>query len=130
VSGRRPPALIQAAKRDLAAARKLLPDLPDRAIFHAQQAAEKLARAVCEGAGLAVGRTHDIGQIASMLPQGHAFKADLMGFDTLSAAATAWRYPSPVGRFPEMPDAGWVAGVVGDLAALAPEIADWLKERR
>lgn len=125
---RRVAALILAAERDVAAARRLLPDMADQAVFHAQQAAEKLARAVCEKEGLPVGRTHSIGQTAALLPDGHPFKADLMGFDGLSAAATAWRYPSPGGWFPPSPEAAEVSATLDAVVALIPEIKDWAKE--
>lgn len=128
MTARRLAALVTAAERDLGAARRLLPDMPDQAIFHVQQAAEKLTRAVCEHAGLAVGRTHNIGQAAAMLPDGHPFKEDLLGLDNLSVAATAWRYPTPGGWFPAMPDPGDVAAALADIEALLPEIRDWLAE--
>jgi HEPN domain-containing protein len=123
---RRLAALVTAAERDIAAAHRLLPDLPDQAIFHVQQAAEKLTRAVCEKEGLAVGRTHNIGQAAAMLPDGHLFKEDLLGLDNLSAAATAWRYPSPGGWLPAMPNQGDIKNALADIEALLPEIRDWI----
>ncbi len=126
MTARRLAALVTAAERDIAAAHRLLPDLPDQAIFHVQQAAEKLTRAVCEKEGVAVGRTHNIGQAAAMLPDGHMFKEDLLGLDDLSAAATAWRYPSPGGWFPAMPDQGHVKDALADIEALLPEVRDWL----
>lgn len=126
MTARRLAALVAAAERDMAAARRLLPDMPDQAIFHVQQAAEKLTRAVCEHDGLVVGRTHNIGQAAALLPDGHLFKLDLLGLDHLSAAATAWRYPSPGGWFPTLPDPTDVATALSDIAALLPEIRDWI----
>ena len=128
MTARRLAALMIAAERDIVAARRLLPDLPDQAIFHAQQAAEKLTRAVCEAEGLAVGRTHNIGQAAASLPQGHVFKVDLLGLDSLSAAATAWRYPSPGGWFPAYPDAADVEAALAEIEALMPEVRGWLAE--
>ncbi len=128
MTARRLSALVTAVERDVAAARRLLPDLPDQAVFHVQQAAEKLTRAVCERDGFPVGRTHNIGQAAAMLPDGHAFKEDLLGLDTLSAAATAWRYPTPGGWFPAMPDPEEVNRALADVEALLPEIRDWLAE--
>lgn len=125
---RRHAALVVAAERDIGAARRLLPDMPDQAIFHVQQAAEKLTRAMCERAGISVGRTHSIGQAAAMLPDGHPFKQDMLGMDNLSAAATAWRYPTPGGRFPAMPDPKDVQASLADIEALLPEIRDWLAE--
>lgn len=120
--------LMNAAERDIGAAHRLLPDMPDQAIFHAQQAAEKLTRAVCEREGLTVGRTHNIGQAAALLPDGHVFKEDLLGLDTLSAAATAWRYPSPGGWLPAFPNPDEVAVALADIEALLPEIRDWVAE--
>lgn len=128
MTARRLAALVTAAVRDIGAAHRLLPDMPDQAIFHVQQAAEKLTRAVCEREGIAVGRTHSIGQAAAMLPDGHVFKEDLLGLDNLSAAATAWRYPSPGGWFPAIPDQSDVAAALAGVEALLPEIKDWLAE--
>ncbi|MBM3557649.1 MAG: HEPN domain-containing protein [Alphaproteobacteria bacterium] len=121
--------MLRAAERDIAAARKLLPELADQAIFHAQQAAEKTARAVAEAEGRTPGRSHHIGQIAELLPAGHPFRADLMGFDILSSAATAWRYPTPGGHMPEPPPPDLVARHLDDIAALLPRIGDWLRDR-
>ncbi len=119
---------MTAAERDIGAAHRLLPDMPDQAIFHVQQAAEKLTRSVCEREGLLVGRTHNIGQAAAMLPDGHVFKEDLLGLDNLSAAATAWRYPSPGGRIPANPDPDDVASTLSEIELLLPEIRDWFSE--
>lgn len=129
MTARRLAALATAAERDIAAAHRLLPDLPDQAIFHAQQAAEKLTRAVCEREGIAVGRTHNIGQAAAMLPDGHVFREDLLSFDNLSAAATAWRYPTSGGWLPAMPDPDHVKRILAEIEALLPEIRDWLAEK-
>ena len=120
MTSRRLSALVTAAERDIGAAHRLLPDMPDQAIFHVQQAAEKLTRAVCEREDLPVGRTHNIGQAAAMLPDGHVFKEDLLGLDNLSAAATAWRYPSPGGWFPADPDPTDVTATLSDIEALLP----------
>ena len=125
---RRLAALVTAAERDIGAAHRLLPEMPDQAIFHAQQAAEKLARAVCEREGLAVGRSHNIGQAAALLPDGQVFKQDLLALDWRSPAATAWRYPTPGGRLPALPDPAQVSRALADIEALLPEISDWLAE--
>ena len=125
---RRLSALVTAAERDIGAAHRLLPDMPDQAIFHVQQAAEKLTRAACERENLLVGRTHNIGQAAAMLPDGHVFKEDLLGLDNLSAAATAWRYPSPGGWLPAIPNPDEVSAALADIEALLPEIRDWIAE--
>ena len=76
-----------------------------------------------------MGRTHSIGQAAGVLPNGHVFKEDLLGMDNLSAAATCWRYPTPGGWFPEMPDPNEVSAALHEIEAILPEIRDWLSER-
>lgn len=126
MTARRLAALVTAAQRDIGAAHRLLPDMPDQAILHVQQAAEKLTRAVGEREGLPVGRTHNTGQAAAMLADGHVFKEDLLGLNHLSAAATAWRHPSPGGWLPANPDPGDVSAALADIEALLPEIRDWL----
>ena len=67
-------------------------------------------------------------QAAGALPDGHLFEEDLLGLDGLSAAATAWRYPSPGGWLAAMPDPGDVEAALADIEAFLPEIRDWLAE--
>jgi hypothetical protein len=52
---------------------------------------EKLLRAVLEAEGVPVGPTHNIRQLADMLPPDHVLKARFLEFETLSSAATRFR---------------------------------------
>ena len=117
---------IRAAEDDLAAAEKLLPDLPQRAIFHAQQAAEKITRAVCVQAGLPDIRSHDIGRQATRLPANHPDRALLFDLGYLSHAATVWRYPNPDGEFPPSPKANDVRRAVSDIELALAQVRERL----
>lgn len=61
------------ARRDLIAAQKLAPELPDIAIYHCQQAAEKALKAVLAYNGQDPGKTHNLAtliqQVSAYLPQ-------------------------------------------------------------
>jgi HEPN domain-containing protein len=92
----RPPtrAFLHASAEDLAAARRLLPDLPRPAAYHLQQAAEKLAKATLAAAGtVPVPRSHDIGYLAGLLPPDHALAAALAAFADLTEFHIVSRYP-------------------------------------
>ena len=87
-------AYLQASREDLAAARRLLPNLPRPAAYHLQQAAQKLAKAVLVEAGIVpVPRSHDVGYLAGLLPAGHALAAALAGLADLTEFNIAARYP-------------------------------------
>ena len=58
------------------------------AAYFAQQVVERVARALLTKAGVPFGTSHNLGQMASALPEGHPFKARINGFDALSSAAT------------------------------------------
>ena len=117
---------LTAAERDVAAAERLLPDLPDLAVFHAQQAVEKLARAVCLHEGLPDLRTHDIARIAERLPKEHLFQESILELSGLTSAATAWRYPGAEGEFPTPPKLHDVQATLVRVKTLQTEIHDWL----
>jgi HEPN domain-containing protein len=87
-------AFLHAAGEDLAAAKRLLPDLPRPAGCHLQQAVEKLAKAMLAEAGVApVPRSHDIGYLAALLPLPHPLAAALAALaDLTEFGVTAW-YP-------------------------------------
>lgn len=118
---------LAAAERDIEAAERLLPNLSAAAVFHAQQAAEKLARALCIHAGLPDLRTHDIGRIAERLPEEHPFRAALTEMDRLSAAATIWRYPDSTGMLAEPPASSEVRTDLDQLCILHSKIQDMLR---
>lgn len=117
---------LKTAGRDIAGVEHLLPDFPDLAAFHAQQAVEKLARAVCLHEGLPDLRTHDIARIAEQLAQEHPLRKSLAKLDSLTGAATAWRYPDAEGEFPRSPEPSEVQAALKQIKGMQAEIHDWL----
>ena len=121
---------LKTAERDIAGVERLLPDLPDLAAFHAQQATEKLARAVCLHEGLPDLRTHDISRITEQLAQEHPLRKNLVKLDSLTGAATAWRYPDAEGEFPRFPESSEIQATLEQIKSIAAEIRDWLSAPR
>lgn len=117
---------LKAAERDIAGIERLLPDLPDLAAFHAQQAVEKLARAACLHEGLPDLRTHDIARIAGQLAQEHPLRKSFAKLDGLTGAATAWRYPDAEGGFPRSPEPSEIRAALKQIKSIQTEIRDWL----
>jgi HEPN domain-containing protein len=119
---RRIAAFFDLADRGLKSAELLFRDgqFEDAAYF-AQQIAERVARALLTKAGVPFGTSHNLGQMASALPEGHPFKSRINGFDALSSAATKYRYPTASGWLPESPDAEGLRKTLDELAALVRE---------
>ena len=117
---------LKSAERDVAGIEHLLPDLPNLAAFHAQQAVEKLARAVCLQEGLPDLRTHDISRITEQLAQEHPFRKSLAKLDSLTGAATAWRYPDAEGEFPKLPEPHEIQVIFKQIKNIHGEICRWL----
>ncbi len=117
---------LKTAGRDITGVERLLPDLPDLAAFHAQQAVEKLARAVCLHEGLPDLRTPDIAQITEQLAQEHPLRKNLAKLDSLTGAATAWRYPDAEGGFPKPPDPHEIQAALEQIKGIQAEIHGWL----
>ena len=85
------------------------------AAYFAQQIVERVARALLTKAGIPFGTSHNLGQMASVLPDGHPFKSRINGFDGLSSAATKYRYPTSSGWLPEAPDIDGLRKTLDDL---------------
>ncbi|WP_442577686.1 HEPN domain-containing protein [Mesorhizobium sp. ASY16-5R] len=113
------------AREELNAA-AVLPKVNERqAAYFQQQAVEKLLRAVLEAEDVLTGPTHNIGDLAGRLPDGHLLEAKFVRFDGLSVAATRYRYPGGSGRLAS-PTAGEVARLQADIQALAEEVGVFL----
>lgn len=120
---------FQVLDEDLAAARAMMAGLPRVAAYHLQQAAEKLAKAILSAEGIHPGAGHNIGQVAALLPDGHEWRADLVGLDYLSQFATAFRYPSETGRVRAAPAREVLERYAASLQALAEDARDWCDRR-
>lgn len=87
---------LESAETDLRAVAHLLRDpdpVPDAASFHVQQAAEKLVKAVLVGLDIDPPKSHDIGRLVAMLPDGLPIDADLAGLSVYTPLLALYRYP-------------------------------------
>jgi HEPN domain-containing protein len=117
------------AREDLAVAGELLAGHGRAAAFHLQQAAEKLIKAVLTLEGIAFPRSHQLGALAALLPEEHAWRADLMALDHLTSHATALRYPLPGGGLPLDPTKADLAASLRQIAALLDALEPWCRAR-
>ena len=121
--------LMELAHRDLALAKLIRTSDPGNAVFHLQQAAEKLAKAVLTVEGIMFGVGHQIGALAGALPGDNVFRPDIASFDRFSSYATATRYPLPGGRMPRLPTKEFLDLGIQEVASLVDEIDDYRRER-
>lgn len=107
---------------DLDAAKRLSTDPPNRlAAFHLQQAAEKLVKAVRLRCGLRVTAEHNIEVLIDELPHDDVWRAKLTILEPLSAFATSYRYPSPMGKRKGGPTSDEVLVWIKTIAELSAE---------
>jgi hypothetical protein len=85
-----------------------------------------VARAILAHEGVPFGTSHNLGQMAAALPDGHPWRADLMRFDHLSPAATRYRYPAPGGRIPPPPAQDALCEDLADVRALIGRARTWM----
>lgn len=124
---RRVAAFLEIAVEELGAARALVDGFPRQAAYLAQQAVEKLARAILAREGVPFGTSHHIGQMAAALPAGHPWRPKLVAFDHLSPAATSFRYPSPGGRIAPPPAPARLRSDIDGIERLLEEARKELK---
>jgi HEPN domain-containing protein len=87
---------IAKAEEDLTAAERLIgldDSLAAVVCFHAQQAVEKLLKALLVFAGVPLARTHDVIQLAQLLPGDLALPVPLADLAPLNRYAVEARYP-------------------------------------
>lgn len=123
--------LIKLADEDLTSAKALIDKSLGRpAVYHLAQAAEKGARAVCEHDGINVGTTHNLGQIAALLPPAHPMREIIEDQDYHSPASTRYRYPAPSGRLPQAPDKEEIQRRIADVTAFLDEVIKYIRSPR
>lgn len=96
--------LLRVAQEDLVGARALAMIGNRNAIYLVEQAAEKVIRAVLTAERKHAGISHRLSDMVDMVSAGSPLLASLRAIQDLSAYATTYRYPSPVGRIPASPD--------------------------
>jgi HEPN domain-containing protein len=119
-------AFLALAAEEIQAAKLLAVAAPRQAAYYVQQAAEKAARALLTAAGIPFGTGHNLGSMASALPDGHRLKQRVAGLDRHSSAATMYRYPSPAGRLPPLPGADMLNADIADAEAFIAEVREYI----
>lgn len=122
-------AFMTIADREMRGARLLTGDLLGQGMFLAQQAVEKLLRAVIEPEGLVAGPTHNLRELARILGVEHPLYDDFIALDTLSPAATRYRYPSGAGRLADLPPEDEFEASLRSIAGLQDKVTRFLGER-
>jgi HEPN domain-containing protein len=120
-------AFMKLAQEELAAARSLSATGRRQAAYFCQQSAEKIARAILTRAGVPFGTGHNLGQMASALPEAHPWRDKLRSLDKHSPAATRFRYPGPTGRLAEPPTGEQLQNDIAELALLLDEARRFLQ---
>ena len=96
--------LLSVAKDDLEAARRLSSPVNRNAIYHCEQAAEKIIKAVLTSEGIHAGVRHQLSEMVDSIPDANPVKPTLRAIEDLQAYATTYRYPTAGGRIPHSPD--------------------------
>ena len=118
-------------ERDLAAARACcVANIPDRAAYHLQQAAEKLTKAALMVHELRPRKGHQIGEFARRIPKNFPLRDRFLTLDRFTKFAWAFRYPDETGAPPEpVPAASEVEAWIAEIEALQSDLERWIEER-
>jgi HEPN domain-containing protein len=104
---------------ELRAVDRLLDPPPLRfAAYHAQQAAEKLIKAVRLHRGIPATTDHNLASLIHDLSAADEWRGRLSELVDLSAYATAYRYPTTTGRRPEGPSVDELRGFAAKIRQL------------
>ena len=95
--------LLRVAKEDLDGARLLGTAGNRNAVYLCEQAAEKTIRAVLTSEGISAGIRHRLSEMVDQIPDENTIKSLLRAIEHLAAYATAYRYPTAVGRIQATP---------------------------
>jgi HEPN domain-containing protein len=96
---------LRIAKEDLDGAKLLARQNNRNAVYLCEQAAEKIIRAILTAEGQHAGRMHKLDEMVDLVADENPLKAALRQVEVLTAYATAYRYPTPVGRILPPPSA-------------------------
>lgn len=114
---------LRIAAEDLDAARALAAIRNRNAIYHCEQAAEKVIRAVLTSEGLHAGIKHHLNEMVDQIPDANPIKAALRSVQHLGAYATAFRYPTAVGKTPPGPAASALTDALTRVDAVLRDVA-------
>jgi HEPN domain-containing protein len=112
------------AQEDLKAARLLHGAKNHYAIYHCEQAAEKVIKAVLTSEGVHANIKHLLDDMVEQVPDANPLKPLLKQVEHLAAYATTYRYAMPSGRIKPAPDEAAIqADIAGVHAALSATAA-------
>lgn len=94
---------LRLARQDLDAARLLVVPNNRYAVYHCEQAAEKIIKAVLSAEGKHAGVRHDLDELVDLIPDENPLKPCLRATQALAAYATAFRYVTATGRIVKAP---------------------------
>ena len=113
---------LRVAAEDLRGARALA-EIPNRnAIYLCSQAAEKLIRAVLTAEGVHAGIGHQLDRMVESIPDENPVKLMLRGIQGLGIYATAYRYPTTVGRVKPAPEYAEFSRIADKVEAALHEV--------
>jgi HEPN domain-containing protein len=115
--------LLRIAREDLDGASMLAPRGNRNAAYLCEQAAEKVIRAVLTSEGQHAGIRHQLDEMVNLVPDENPLKPGLREIEQLAAYATAYRYPTSVGRIPNAPEGGELAALIKKVDAVLGEAA-------
>jgi HEPN domain-containing protein len=122
---RRIEAFLTLAAEEITAAERLRVDHPRQSIYFAQQAAEKLIRALLEVELVPAGKTHDLDALAMHLGGNNPFRDRFRALAPLSAASTRYRYPTVAGRLWDVAD-DELNEAIAAVTGLKAEVETWI----
>jgi uncharacterized protein len=103
-----------------------LPEIPDRAVHHLQQSAEKLTKAVLVAHSVRPHKGHKIGEFARLLPDGFPMRDRFFALDQLSDYVWAYQYPVAAGtELPPEPTAEDAERWLAEVKALKADFEHW-----
>ena len=108
------------------AAISLLPRFPRQASFFAQQAVEKLLRAVIEAEDKNPGLGHNIRELTSFLSANHPLRSMFLEHEDVSSAATRFRYPTGGGGIAEPDPIEDLTADIKNIARLRIAVTEFL----
>jgi HEPN domain-containing protein len=100
---------------------------PKRAAYHVQQAAEKLLKAALVASGVSPPRTHDLEELAALMPDETPNRERLRGLKRFTVFAFAFRYPGEDVLEPE-PTHQEIDVWINDLTKLKADFERWLEQ--
>jgi HEPN domain-containing protein len=124
---------LRLAQADLEAAKLLHAGKNRYAIYHCEQAAEKVIKAVLTSEGVHANIKHLLDDMVKQVPDANPLKALLKQVEHLAAYATTYRYASPTGNIKPAPDDATleadIASVQAALSATAAAVQALERER-